>query len=175
MASLIGYYSLIFGLCTSLFIIFFSIKNFKNSQIFDTKIISSTFLQLFFVIVSFLGLIISFINSDFSNETVFNHSHSTTPLFYKISGTWGNHEGSLLLWLLILTLFLFLFLLRSSNEKKQYKILTLLFQQIIIIGFFIFIIKTSNPFNFIFPIPLEGLGLNPILQDPALAIHPPIL
>jgi cytochrome c-type biogenesis protein CcmF len=106
---------------------------------------------------------------------VFNHSHSTTPLFYKISGTWGNHEGSLLLWLLILTLFLFLFLLRSSNEKKQYKILTLLFQQIIIIGFFIFIIKTSNPFNFIFPIPLEGLGLNPILQDPALAIHPPIL
>jgi cytochrome c-type biogenesis protein CcmF len=106
---------------------------------------------------------------------VFNHSHSTTPLFYKISGTWGNHEGSLLLWLLILTLFLFLFLLRSSKEKKQYKILTLLFQQIIIIGFFIFIIKTSNPFNFIFPIPLEGLGLNPILQDPALAIHPPIL
>ena len=175
MASLIGYYSLIFGLCISLFIIFFSIKNFRNSQIFDTKIISFTFLQFFFVIISFLGLIISFINSDFSNETVFNHSHSTIPLIYKISGTWGNHEGSLLLWLLVLTLFLFLFLLRSSEEKKQYKILTLLFQQIIIIGFFIFVIKTSNPFNFIYPIPVEGLGLNPILQDPALAIHPPIL
>tara|TARA_B100001093_G_scaffold17099_1_gene15569 strand:- start:1375 stop:3087 length:1713 start_codon:yes stop_codon:yes gene_type:complete len=120
-------------------------------------------------------LIISFINSDFSNETVFNHSHTTKPLFYKISGTWGNHEGSLLLWLLVLTLFIFLFLLKSKEQPKQYRILTLLFQQIIIIGFFIFVIKTSNPFNYIFPVPNEGLGLNPILQDPALAIHPPIL
>ena len=117
----------------------------------------------------------SFINSDFSNETVFNNSHTTKPLFYKISGTWGNHEGSLLLWLLVLTLFIFLFLIKSREQPKKYRILTLLFQQIIIIGFFLSIIKTSNPFNYLFPIPSEGLGLNPILQDPALAIHPPIL
>ena len=175
MASLIGYYSLIFGLCISFFIIFFSVKNFKDSLIFDTKIVNFTFLQFILVIVSFLGLIISFVNSDFSNETVFNHSHSTKPIFYKISGTWGNHEGSLLLWLLVLTLFILLFLLRSKEQNKRYKILTLLIQQIIIIGFFIFLIKTSNPFNYIFPVPGEGLGLNPILQDPALAIHPPIL
>ena len=122
-----------------------------------------------------MSLIISFVNSDFSNETVFNHSHTTKPLFYKISGTWGNHEGSLLLWLLVLTLFIFLFILNSKNQPKKYRLLTLLFQQIIIIGFFIFLIKTSNPFNYIYPIPEEGLGLNPILQDPALAIHPPIL
>ena len=175
MASLIGFYSLFFGLCFSFLIIIFSIKNFRDANIFDNKIISLTFLQLLFVIFSFLGLIISFINSDFSNETVFNHSHTTKPLFYKISGTWGNHEGSLLLWLLVLTLFIFLFLLKSKNQKKNYRILTLLFQQIIIIGFFIFVIKTSSPFNYIFPVPNEGLGLNPILQDPALAIHPPIL
>ena len=175
MASLIGYYSLIFGLCISFFIIFFSVKNFKDSLIFDTKIVNFTFLQFILVIVSFLGLIISFVNSDFSNETVFNHSHSTKPIFYKISGTWGNHEGSLLLWLLVLTLFILLFLLKSKEQNKRYKILTLLIQQIIIIGFFIFLIKTSNPFNYIFPVPEEGLGLNPILQDPALAIHPPIL
>ena len=175
MASLIGFYSLFFGLCFSFLIIIFSIKNFRDVNIFDNKIISLTFLQLLFVIFSFLGLIISFINSDFSNETVFNHSHTTKPLFYKISGTWGNHEGSLLLWLLVLTLFIFLFLLKSKNQKKNYRILTLLFQQIIIIGFFIFVIKTSSPFNYIFPVPNEGLGLNPILQDPALAIHPPIL
>ncbi len=175
MASVIGLYSLFFGLCSSFLIIFFSIKNFKNSNIFDNKIISLTFLQLFFVIISFLGLILSFVNSDFSNETVYNHSHTTKPLFYKISGTWGNHEGSLLLWLLVLTIFIFLFLLKSKQQNKQYRILTLLFQEIIIIGFFIFIIKTSNPFNYIFPVPIEGLGLNPILQDPALAIHPPIL
>ena len=175
MASLIGYYSLIFGLCISFLIIFFSVKNFKDSLIFDTKIVNFTFLQFILVIVSFLGLIISFVNSDFSNETVFNHSHSTKPIFYKISGTWGNHEGSLLLWLLVLTLFILLFLLKSKEQNKRYKILTLLIQQIIIIGFFIFLIKTSNPFNYIFPVPEEGLGLNPILQDPALAIHPPIL
>ena len=175
MASSIGLYSLFFGLSSSFLIIFFSIRNFKNLNIFDNKIISLTFLQLLFVIISFIGLILSFVNSDFSNETVYNHSHTTKPLFYKISGTWGNHEGSLLLWLLVLTLFIFIFLITSKQQNKQYRILTLLFQQIIIIGFFIFIIKTSNPFNYIFPVPIEGLGLNPILQDPALAIHPPIL
>ena len=175
MASLIGFYSLVFGIFTSFLIILISIKNLKNTNIFDNKIFALTFLQFFFVIVSFLGLIFSFVNSDFSNETVFNNSHTTKPLFYKISGTWGNHEGSLLLWLLVLTFFIFLFLLKSKEQPKKYRVLTLLFQQIIIVGFFTFLIKTSNPFNHIFPAPNEGLGLNPILQDPALAIHPPIL
>ena len=175
MASLIGFYSLVFGAITSLIIIFFSVKNFKSAEKLNVKIVPLTFLQFIFVLISFLGLIISFINSDFSNETVFNHSHSTKPLFYKISGTWGNHEGSLLLWLLVLTSFIFIFILKSSRQPVQYRILTLLFQQIIIIGFFIFSLKTSSPFNYIYPIPDEGLGLNPILQDPALAIHPPIL
>ena len=175
MASLIGFYSLVFGAITSLVIIFFSVKNFKSAEKLNVKIVPLTFLQFIFVLISFLGLIISFINSDFSNETVFNHSHSTKPLFYKISGTWGNHEGSLLLWLLVLTSFIFIFILKSSRQPVQYRILTLLFQQIIIIGFFIFSLKTSSPFNYIYPIPDEGLGLNPILQDPALAIHPPIL
>ena len=100
MASLIGFYSLVTSAFLSFFIIYFSIKNFKTSKIFDKRIILFSLLQLFLVFVGFLGLIISFVNSDFSNETVFNHSHSTKPLFYKISGTWGNHEGSLLLWLI---------------------------------------------------------------------------
>ena len=173
--SVIGHYSLILGLCFGLILIYFSINNFRNSQILDSKILSFTFLQFFFVVISFLCLILSFVLSDFSNETVFNNSHTTKPLFYKIAGTWGNHEGSLLLWLFVLTLFILIFLLRSKNQPIKYKILTLVFQQIIIIGFFIFIIKTSNPFNFLYPVPDEGLGLNPILQDPALVIHPPIL
>ena len=175
MASLVGFYSLIFAFIFSFLVVFFSIRNLRNALIFDNKIISLTFLQLFFVIISFSGLILSFINSDFSNETVFNHSHTTKPLFYKISGSWGNHEGSLLLWLLVLTLFLFLFLINSKEKLKSYRILTLLIQQLIIVGFLIFLLKTSSPFNYIFPIPDEGLGLNPILQDPALAVHPPIL
>jgi len=126
-------------------------------------------------VISFICLIISFVLSDFSNETVFNNSHTTKPLFYKIAGTWGNHEGSLLLWLLVLTLFIFIFFLKTKNQPLKYKLLTLIFQQIIIIGFFLFLIETSNPFNYIYPMPEEGMGLNPILQDPALAIHPPIL
>ena len=173
--SVIGYYSLILGLCFSLILIFFSIRNFRNSKILDTKILSFTFLQFFFVIISFLCLVLSFVFSDFSNETVFNNSHTTKPLFYKIAGTWGNHEGSLLLWLFVLTLFILIFFLRSKDQPIKYKILTLIFQQIIIIGFFVFLIMTSNPFNYLYPTPEEGLGLNPILQDPALVIHPPIL
>ena len=173
--SSIGYYSLILGLTISLPLFFFSITNFRNQEILDYKIIIFSFIQLFLVIISFLGLIFSFIYSDFSNETVFNNSHTTKPLFYKISGTWGNHEGSLLLWLVVLTLFIFLFLIRTKDLSKNYRILTVMFQQVIIIGFFVFLINSSNPFNYIFPTPKEGLGLNPILQDPALAIHPPIL
>ena len=173
--SLIGYYSLLLGLVFSIPIFFFSIKNYRNEEILDYNIITFSFIQLFLVAVSFLGLVFSFVYSDFSNETVFNNSHTTKPLFYKISGTWGNHEGSLLLWLVVLTLFIFLFLIRSKGLLKKYRILTVLFQQIIIIGFFIFLIKSSSPFNYMIPTPKEGLGLNPILQDPALAIHPPIL
>ena len=171
----IGYYSLIFGLIVSLIVIFLSIKNFKNSLILDYKIKIFLIIQLILVFVSFFSLIVSFIISDFSNETVFNNSHTTKPLFYKITGTWGNHEGSLLLWLLVLTLFIFIFLIKTKNQLKNYRLLTVIFQQIIIFGFFVFLIKTSNPFNNIFPVPVEGQGLNPILQDPALAIHPPIL
>ena len=173
--STIGYYSLFLGLFVSLLIVFFSVKNFQNSKIISANILSFTFLQFFLVVISFLCLIISFVFSDFSNETVFNNSHSTKPLFYKIAGTWGNHEGSLLLWLFVLTFFIFIFILKNKNQPIKYKLLTLIFQQIIIIGFFFFLIKTSNPFNHLYPTPSEGLGLNPILQDPALAIHPPIL
>ena len=159
----------------SLLLVFFSIKNFKNSEILNSKVLSFTFLQFFLVVVSFSSLIISFVLSDFSNETVFNNSHTTKPFFYKIAGTWGNHEGSLLLWLLVLTLFILIFILKTKHQPIKYKLLTLIFQQIIIIGFFLFLIETSNPFNYLYPVPDEGLGLNPILQDPALAIHPPIL
>ena len=173
--SIVGNYSLISGLCLGLILVYFSIKDFTNSKFLNSKILSLTFLQFFFVVVSFLCLVLSFVLSDFSNETVFNNSHTTKPLFYKIAGTWGNHEGSLLLWLLVLTLFILIFLLKSNNQPKKYQILTLIFQQIIIIGFFSFVIFTSNPFNYIYPAPEEGLGLNPILQDPALVIHPPIL
>ena len=174
--SQLGYYSLIFGLLTSIFIFFnSSIQLKKNNSVISNKTTGLIGFQFFFVFISFISLIYSFIISDFSNETVYNNSHTTKPLFYKITGTWGNHEGSLLLWLLVLTGVLLGFIFKSRNEPNNYRLLTTLFHQIIVIGFFVFVLKTSNPFNEIFPVQTEGLGLNPILQDPALGIHPPIL
>ena len=174
--SQLGYYSLIFGLLTSIFIFFnSSIQLKKNNSVISDKTTGLIGFQFFFVFISFISLIYSFIISDFSNETVFNNSHTTKPLFYKITGTWGNHEGSLLLWLLVLTGVLLGFIFKSKNEPSNYRLLTILLHQIIVIGFFVFVLKTSNPFNQIFPVQTEGLGLNPILQDPALGIHPPIL
>ena len=176
MSNQFGNYSLYISLITSIFLIFQSFKLIKNSsKILDSKIISALSVQLFMVFISFFSLIYAFINSDFSNETVYNNSHSTKPLFYKISGTWGNHEGSLLLWLLVLVIFLFIFLIKTKNQPNNYRLLTVLFQEIIILGFLLFILFTSSPFEILFPTPKEGTGLNPILQDPALAIHPPIL
>ena len=172
----IGNYSLIISVIISLTIFFLSISNLQKINIKKKINLNKlNFFQFFFVLVSFFCLVVLFVLSEFSNITVFNNSHTTKPLFYKISGTWGNHEGSLLLWLLILTLSLFIYFLSSKSRPIKERLLTLIFQEVIIIGFLIFIIKTSNPFNQIFPIPKEGLGLNPILQDPILAIHPPVL
>ena len=176
MANQIGNYSLYVALFASIFIIFQSSNSIRSkSKNLDSKIFSALSVQSLMVLISFFSLIYAFIISDFSNETVYNNSHTTKPLFYKISGSWGNHEGSLLLWLLVLTTFLLIFLISSKKLLNKYRLLTLLFQEIIIIGFLLFILFTSNPFLNLFPIPKEGMGLNPILQDPALAIHPPIL
>ena len=175
-ASNLGYYSLLLGLIISVFLLVLSFLSYKkNDTNINSNIVSILSVQLFSVLLSFLCLIYSFIISDFSNETVYNNSHTTKPIFYKISGAWGNHEGSLLLWLLVLTLFIFFFVFYSKKQPIRYRYLTIFFQQIIITGFFLFLIITSNPFSLLFPTPKEGLGLNPILQDPALAIHPPML
>ena len=176
MINQLGNYSLYIALLISIFVISKTSLSLRKSSItLSGNIFSLISVQSIMVIISFLTLIYAFITSDFSNETVYNNSHTTKPLFYKISGTWGNHEGSLLLWLLVLTIFLFIFTVESKNLSQRYRTLTLFFQQIIIFGFLLFILFTSNPFSNLFPIPNEGTGLNPILQDPALAIHPPIL
>ncbi len=175
MLNLIGNYSLILALVTSLVLLIFCFKNFKSNNSLDFNIFATISIQFLLICISFISLIFAFINSDFSNLAVYNNSHTLKPLFYKISGAWGNHEGSLLLWLLVLSLFILIFFFRSKKLSKSFRFLTIFFQQIIISGFLLFIIFTSNPFQLIIPTPIEGLGLNPILQDPALAIHPPIL
>ena len=112
----IGNYSLIISLIISLTIFFLSISSLQKINIQKKINLNKlNFFQFFFVLVSFFSLVVLFVLSEFSNITVFNNSHTTKSLFYKISGTWGNHEGSLLLWLLILTLSLFLYFLSSKN------------------------------------------------------------
>ena len=103
-------------------------------------------MQFFTVVISFISLVYSFVISDFSNATVYNNSHSTKPLFYKITGTWGNHEGSLLMWILILTIFNFLFVIYdSSNFKLRNKIIAN--QSFLILGFLAFCLFMSSPFT----------------------------
>ena len=127
------------------------------------------------VIISFLILIYGHLISDFTLLNVYQNSHSTKPTLYKIAGVWGNHEGSMLLWILILVIFNY-FLFKIFNDKNSSLIFKALETQgLITAGFILFTIITSNPFEKMILEKSDGLGFNPILQDPALAIHPPLL
>jgi len=157
--------------------LFFAISQFivsrKNKNL---KFISLSVIGLLISsLISFFLLMYSHVVSDFSVLNVFQNSHTTKPLLYKISGVWGNHEGSMLLWILVLTLFNY-FIFKLFNKKNSVFILkTLEIQAFITIGFILFTVLTSNPFERMIPAQANGLGFNPILQDPALAIHPPLL
>ena len=131
--------------------------------------------QLALVLAAFLALTHAYVTSDFSVTNVWQNSHSLKPLIYKISGVWGNHEGSMLLWVLILALFGAAVALFGRNLPATLKANVLAVQGSIALAFLLFIIATSNPFLRLDPAPPDGRGLNPILQDPALAFHPPLL
>ena len=176
MLSNIGNSLLFLNIFFGFLIIHYSINFLKNSNTtIPKKIYQLSLLQSTSILICFCTLVAAFLVSDFSLITVYQNSHTLKPIFYKISGTWGNHEGSLLLWAIILTIFSFLFLIYNKNHPKNFRLHTLIIQNLLILGFLFFILFNSNPFSVINPIPKEGLGLNPILQDPALAIHPPLL
>ncbi|MEL7543772.1 MAG: heme lyase CcmF/NrfE family subunit [Pseudomonadota bacterium] len=125
--------------------------------------------------LAFAALTWAYVVSDFSVENVWRNSHSAKPLIYKLSGVWGNHEGSMLLWALILAFFGALVAWFGTNLPLSLRSTVLAVQGAIGVAFLWFILATSNPFARIVSAPVEGQGLNPILQDPALAIHPPLL
>jgi len=135
----------------------------------------AAFAQLALVVVAFGSLMQLYITSDFTVLNVVNNSHTAKPLLYKISGVWGNHEGSLLLWVLILTLFGSAVALFGNNLPPGLRARALSVQAMIAVGFYLFMLFTSNPFQRIWPAPLNGNDLNPLLQDPGLAFHPPML
>lgn len=127
------------------------------------------------VALSFAALVASYARSDFSVENVASNSHSLQPLIYKLTSTWGNHEGSMLLWVLILTLFGALVALSRRSLPARLRAGTLAAQGMVTVAFLAFTLLTSNPFRRLVPAPAEGQDLNPILQDLGLAIHPPLL
>jgi cytochrome c-type biogenesis protein CcmF len=131
--------------------------------------------QFGFVAVAFAALIGCYLRSDFSLINVFENSHSAKPFIYKFTGVWGNHEGSMLLWVFILSLFGALVAVFGRNLPERLKASVLGVQAWIAVAFDLFILLTSNPFLRIVQAPIEGRDLNPILQDPGLAIHPPLL
>ncbi len=165
----IGSFVLIIALGISFIQIF---TPFCKSKEIDTKYISLTIFIL--VLISFACLMYSYIISDFSVMNVYKNSHTLKPLIYKITGTWGNHEGSMLLLCLILAAYSFLFAALNKLDTKL-KDIIISVQSFINVGFLAFIYFTSNPFERVSPIPNNGIGLNPILQDIGLAMHPPIL
>ncbi|WP_333795228.1 heme lyase CcmF/NrfE family subunit [Hyphomicrobium sp.] len=131
--------------------------------------------QVVLILIAFLALMYAYVTSDFSVANVAANSHSDKPLIYRISGVWGNHEGSMLLWVLILAVFGASVALFGTNLPATLKANVLSVQSSIALAFLLFILLTSNPFERLDPAPFDGNGLNPILQDPALAFHPPFL
>ena len=135
----------------------------------------TAYVQFFLTTLAFGCLIHVYLISDFSVVNVVQNSHTDKPVLYKIAGSWGNHEGSLLLWVFILALFGAAVAAFGRNLPPAFKARVLSVQAMIALGFYAFILLTSNPFERIFPAPLNGQDLNPLLQDPGLAIHPPML
>jgi cytochrome c-type biogenesis protein CcmF len=131
--------------------------------------------QVLFVAIAFAALMQAFITSDFTVKNVIENSHSLKPLLFKVAGTWGSHEGSLLLWVLILTVFGAAVSVFGANIPESLKARTLSVQAWISVGFLTFMLFTSNPFERVFPPPPDGQDLNPLLQDVGLAMHPPLL
>ncbi|MBV9912578.1 MAG: cytochrome c biogenesis protein CcsA, partial [Sinobacteraceae bacterium] len=129
---------------------------------------------LVFVTMAFGALILAFVTSDFSILDVARNSHTAKPLLYKVSGAWGNHEGSMVLWVFVLALYSgFMAFAQRGSERLTSAALGV--QGLLAVAFLLFILLTSNPFLRLDPPPFEGAGLNPLLQDPGLAFHPPVL
>ncbi len=172
----LGHYALVLALALSLVQASVPIWGARTGDASLMEVAGSTALAQFgFVAVSFAALTWCYVASDFSLLSVFENSHSAKPLIYKISGVWGNHEGSMLLWVLILALFGALVAAFGRNLPLTLKANVLAVQAWIAAAFHLFILVTSNPFARLANAPFEGRDLNPILQDLGLAIHPPLL
>jgi cytochrome c-type biogenesis protein CcmF len=172
----VGHYALVLALALALIQ---SVVPLIGARVRDGALIAvaepAALAQFAFVALSFAMLVSCYVSSDFSVRIVYENSHSAMPLIYKFTSTWGNHEGSMLLWVLILALFGALVAAFATNVPPTLKATVLAVQAWIAASFYLFILVTSNPFWRLSPAPFEGRDLNPVLQDLGLAIHPPLL
>ncbi len=172
----LGHYALVLALALGVIQAIVPMFGARGRDAALMRLASSTAsMQFVFVALSFVALTICYVTSDFSVANVFENSHSQMPLVYKFTSTWGNHEGSMLLWVLILALFGAMVAQFGGNLPETLKANVLAVQSWIACAFYLFILLTSNPFLRLAQAPLEGRDLNPILQDIGLAIHPPLL
>ncbi|SCB08747.1 heme lyase CcmF/NrfE family subunit [Rhizobium lusitanum] len=172
----LGHYALVLALATALIVSILPVIGARRGDVsmMDIAPVGSV-VTFVLVAFSFGALTYAYVASDFSVLNVWANSHSLMPLIFKISGVWGNHEGSMMLWLLILSLFSALVALFGRNLPDVLRANVLAVQSWISSAFLVFILLTSNPFIRLDPAPAEGRDLNPILQDIGLAIHPPLL
>ncbi|PJI43662.1 MAG: heme lyase NrfEFG subunit NrfE [Rhizobium sp.] len=172
----LGHYALVLALAASIIIAILPVIGAKRGDAALMAVaVTGTMAQFLLVAFSFSALTWAYVVSDFSVQNVWENSHSMMPAIYRYSAVWGNHEGSMMLWLLILTLFSALVAFFGANLPDRLKANVLAVQAWISSAFLLFILLTSNPFIRLSPIPAEGKDLNPILQDVGLAIHPPLL
>ncbi len=171
-----GHYALVLALALALVNAVVPLWGARRHDAALMAVAPSVALMIFALIgYSFFALTYAHVVSDFSVLNVVENSHSAKPLIYKISGVWGNHEGSMLLWVLILAIFGAAVALFSRNMPDDLRANVLAVQSWISAAFLLFILLTSNPFARLAQAPAEGQDLNPLLQDPGLAIHPPLL
>ena len=172
----IGHFALILALAVASFqCVVPLVGAHRGNREMIASAVPAALIQLILIYVAFAALMHAYVTSDFSVQNVFENSHSAKPMLYKISGVWGNHEGSMLLWVFILAIFGAAVALFGDNLPPTLKARVLAVQGSIGTAFLLFIVMTSNPFARLDPAPIEGNGLNPLLQDPALAFHPPFL
>jgi cytochrome c-type biogenesis protein CcmF len=172
----LGHYALVLALALALIQSTSPVIGARKADMTLMKLADSTAIAQFaFVALAFGALVICYVTSDFSVANVYENSHSQMPLIYKFTSVWGNHEGSMLLWVLILAIFGALVALFGTNLPATLKANVLAVQSWIASAFYLFILFTSNPFRRLAEVPAEGRDLNPILQDFGLAVHPPML
>ena len=172
----LGHFSLILALCMALVLGTLPIIGAFRSQAGWVAVARpAAFGQLLFMALSYGCLTYSCLTHDFSVKYIATNSNTSLPVLYLISGVWGAHEGSLLLWGLVLTIWTGLVAQFSKSIPDATLARVLGVMGLVSIGFILFLLLTSNPFERLFPAPLEGRDLNPLLQDPGLAIHPPML